>query len=127
KHTIKGIILSLATNLIMFFLLGLILNNDAFAQALGCQQASFHINLLVFSILYTPLSLVLDVFGNLLSRKHEYQADAFVKANGYGEQLISALKKISSSTLSNLTPHPAFVFFHYSHPTLYQRVKALVN
>jgi STE24 endopeptidase len=125
RHTIKGMAFSLPMNLLLFVLLGLILSNNAFAQAVGCSQASFHINMLVFSILYVPISLIIDLVENIISRRHEYQADAFVKENGYSVQLISALKKISSSALSNLTPHRAFVFFNYSHPTLYQRIKAL--
>jgi STE24 endopeptidase len=60
-----------------------------------------------------------------ISRHNEYAADRYVKENGDAEALISALKKLSSKNLSNLTPHPAYVFFHYSHPTLLQRIKAL--
>lgn len=125
RHTLKGIALSLPMNLLLFVLLGWALNSDALAQALGCPQASFHINLLAFSLLYTPVSTLLDLASNALSRKHEYQADAFVKANGYAPQLVSALKKISAQALSNLTPHPWYVFVHYSHPTLCQRITAL--
>ncbi len=124
-HTMQSVALSMVTNLLLFVLLGWALHSNALAQALGCQQASFHINLLVFSMLYTPISTLLDLFSNALSRRNEYQADAFVKANGYAPQLISSLKKISVQALSNLTPHPWYVFVHYSHPTLYQRITAL--
>lgn len=127
KHTIKHIVVSLLTNLLMFYLLGLVLKYDVFAQAAGCEKASFHVNLLVFGVLYTPLSLLMGLAGNVLSRSNEFQADAFVKENGMADALVSALKKLSAQSLSNLTPHPAYVFFNYSHPTLYERVKALLN
>lgn len=127
KHTIKHIVVSLLTNLLMFYLLGLVLKYDVFAQAAGCEKASFHVNMLVFGVLYTPLSLLMGLAGNVLSRSNEFQADAFVKENGMADALVSALKKLSAQSLSNLTPHPAYVFFNYSHPTLYERVKALLN
>lgn len=127
KHTIKHIVVSLLTNLLMFYLLGLVLKYDVFAQAAGCEKASFHVNMLVFGVLYTPLSLLMGLAGNFLSRSNEFQADAFVKENGMADALVSALKKLSAQSLSNLTPHPAYVFFNYSHPTLYERVKALLN
>lgn len=127
KHTIKHMVVSLLTNLLMFYLLGLVLKYDVFAQAAGCETASFHVNMLVFGVLYTPLSLLLGLAGNVLSRSNEFQADDFVKENGMADALVSALKKLSAQSLSNLTPHPAYVFFNYSHPTLYERVKALMN
>lgn len=127
KHTIKHMVVSLLTNLLMFYLLGLVLKYDVFAQAAGCETASFHVNMLVFGVLYTPLSLLLGLAGSVLSRSNEFQADAFVKENGMADALVSALKKLSAQSLSNLTPHPAYVFFNYSHPTLYERVKALMD
>lgn len=127
KHTIKHMVVSLLTNLLMFYLLGLVLKYDVFAQAAGCETASFHVNMLVFGVLYTPLSLLLGLAGNVLSRSNEFQADAFVKENGMADALVSALKKLSAQSLSNLTPHPAYVFLNYSHPTLYERVKALMD
>ncbi len=124
-HIVQSVALSMVMNLLLFVLLGWALHSDALAQALGCAQASFHINLLAFSMLYTPISTLLDLFSNALSRRNEYQADAFVKANAYAPQLVAALKKISAQALSNLTPHPWYVFVYYSHPTLYQRITAL--
>lgn len=125
KDTLKGMLLNLPYTLLIFYLLGWMLGNDALAQALGGSQASFHLNVIAFGILYAPVSLLLGLVMNVLSRKHEYGADAFVKENGLNQELISALKKISSKALSNLTPHPASVFVNYSHPTLLQRVEAL--
>lgn len=125
KHVLKGFLLSLPFNLLLFFLLGLTLKSELPALAIGGTEASFHLNALVFFTLYTPVSLVPDLLGNIFSRRHEYQADAFAVKYGYGTALISALKKLSSSSLSNLMPHPLYVFFNYSHPTLYQRIKKI--
>ena len=100
------------------------MNYSLLAGAIGCEP-SFHVNMFLFSILYSPLSLLLSLLGNYVSRKNEYEADAFARANGLHEALISALKKLSVNSLSNPNPHPAFVFVHYSHPTLVQRIRAL--
>jgi len=126
KHTLKNMLLNLPYSLLIFFLIGVMLKSNVLAQALGGAHASFHLNMLAFGILYSPVSLVLGLGMNILSRKFEYQADSYVKENGLNNELISSLKKISSKALSNLTPHPAYVFVHYSHPTLLQRVKALI-
>ncbi|MBR3566367.1 MAG: M48 family metallopeptidase [Paludibacteraceae bacterium] len=124
-HTLKSIISSSLLNLIMFALLGIILKYDIFAQAIGCETASFHINMLVFALLYTPISTILEFCENISSRRHEYQADHFVKENGMAQHLITSLKKLTTDNLSNPIPHPVVVFCLYSHPTLYQRIKAL--
>ena len=122
KHVLKGMLYSIPSSLLLFFLLGWMLGSDVLAQALGGTKAVFHLNAIAFFTLYTPISDLLGILGNVLSRKHEYEADAFAQQYGYGEQLISGLKKLSSQSLSNLMPHPLYVFFNYSHPTLYQRI-----
>jgi STE24 endopeptidase len=71
--------------------------------------------------------LVLDITTNVLSRKFEYQADAYAAEYGYALQLESGLKKLTATSLGNLMPHPLYVFFHYSHPTLYQRISRLIH
>ena len=125
KHTLINFLISMPTTLILFFVFGLILQSDELAQALGGTKASFHLNALAFSILYSPISLVLDIATNVLSRRFEYQADEYANSHGYGAQLVSGLKKLSATSLSNLMPHPLYVFFHYSHPTLYQRISKI--
>jgi len=126
KHTLINFMISMPTTLLLFFIFGLILKSDALAQALGGTVASFHLNALAFSILYSPISMILDIFTNVLSRKFEYQADAFAASHGYAPQLESGLKKLTATSLGNLTPHPLYVFFNYSHPTLYQRISKLI-
>ncbi len=122
KHVLKNYLFSLPFSLLLFYLLGWMLNSDLLAQVLGGEKAVFHLNAIAFFTLYTPISTLLDLAGNILSRRFEYQADAYANKHGFGEQLISGLKKLSAKSLSNLLPHPWYVFFNYSHPTLYQRI-----
>jgi len=123
-HTIKGMITSLGTSLVMFVLLGLTLRYNLCAGAIGCV-ASFHINMYLFYTLYDPIDTVISLFSNATSRRHEFEADNFTKQCSLASSQISALKKLSAHALSNPTPHPAFVFFHYSHPTLLARIRNL--
>ena len=107
------------------FVFSLFVGSPVLSKALGVENPNFHIGLVAFGILYTPFSFVLGIFMNLLSRKNEYQADAFAAQHFNPGSLASALKKLSVKNLSNLTPHPLYVFFHYSHPTLLQRLERI--
>ena len=125
KHTLQGIVLSVIQMGVTFYLVSLFLKLPILSQALEVNQPSFHIGIIAFGILYSPFSLIIGLLMNILSRKNEYEADAFADEFFNEEHLINALKKLSVNNLSNLTPHPWYVFFHYSHPTLLQRIKAL--
>ncbi len=125
QHIPKNMILSTLQTGILFFLLAEFLYMEELSLALGASEWQLHLNLLAFGILYEPVSILAGLFMNSVSRKFEYQADAFA-ANNYGKKpLIEGLKKLSIKHLSNLTPHPAYVFFHYSHPPILKRIKAL--
>jgi STE24 endopeptidase len=125
KHVIQGLLISLVQTGIILFIFSLLINNTNLSKALGVDVPNFHIGLVAFGILYSPVSFVLGIFMNLLSRKNEYQADEFAAVNFKPEALASALKKLSVKNLSNLTPHKTYVFFHYSHPTLLQRLEKI--
>jgi STE24 endopeptidase len=125
KHTTTGFIISTLQSALTFYLFSLFVGVDSFALALGGEEASFHLGLIAFGILYSPISMIIGLGTNKFSRINEYQADRFARDHYEGGKLISSLKKLSKNTLSNLTPHPAYVFFHYSHPTLLQRIRAL--
>ncbi|BAX82187.1 M48 family metallopeptidase [Labilibaculum antarcticum] len=125
KHTLSGILLSLLQTGFMFYIFSLIISNPLLSEALGAKQHGFHLGLIAFGILYSPISTFLGLGMNLLSRKNEYEADDYALKNYDGKALGNALKKLSVSSLSNLTPHPVYVFFYYSHPSLLQRLKAL--
>ncbi|MBT3385266.1 MAG: M48 family metallopeptidase [Prolixibacteraceae bacterium] len=122
KHVIQGLLISLAQTGVVLFIFSLLINNPNLSKALGVDIPNFHIGLVAFGILYSPVSFVLGIFMNILSRKNEYQADEFAAVNFNPVDLASALKKLSVKNLSNLTPHKKYVFFHYSHPTLLQRL-----
>jgi STE24 endopeptidase len=124
KHIYKSMLISIVSTGIIFFIFGQIMNSDILGAVLGTPK-SFHIALVVFSMLYSPISLITTPLMNLFSRKNEYEADAYAKESYDAEPLISGLKKMSINHLSNLQPHPYYVFFHYSHPPLSARVEAL--
>jgi len=125
KHTLISTVLGTLQTGLMLFLLSLVIGSPLFAEALGASQTSFHIGALTFSLLYAPLSLVLGVIMNIVSRANEFEADRFAKENYDASSLQTSLKKLSSDSLSNFNPHPAYVFFHYSHPPLLKRLAAL--
>lgn len=125
KHTLHTMMVSLFTSGVMLYILSLFLKSTALSSALGAAEPSFHINALAFGILYSPVSFILGIFMNIVSRKNEYEADRFAAENFKAEPLIEGLKKLSVKSLSNLRPHKWYVFFNYSHPTLLQRIDAL--
>jgi len=125
NHIIVNLLASILTTGFTLWLLSLFVGSPALSQALGVEEPSFHIGLIAFGILYSPISEITGLLMNYLSRKFEYQADNYAK-NTYGAApLISSLKKLTKNSLSNLTPHKAYVFMHYSHPTLLQRFRNL--
>ena len=125
KHILFTLILSVFLTGLMLFLFSLVVNNPSLSLALGAEKTSFHLGLIAFGILYSPLSLIIGMFSNYISRKNEFEADHFVCENFKPEILATALKKLSVKNLSNMMPHPAYVFFHYSHPPLLSRLEKL--
>jgi STE24 endopeptidase len=125
KHTLTGTIQGIVQTGIMLFILSLFLGNPHLSQALGAGQGSFHLDILVFGLLYSPLSEIIGIISNIISRKHEFEADAYAKKTYNGQALSDALKKLSADNLSNLKPHPAYVFVHYSHPPVLERLRQL--
>jgi STE24 endopeptidase len=127
KHIVKGMLISTLHSGVMLYLLGQFINRPELSLALGVEQSSFHIGIIAFSLLYSPISTILGIAGNMLSRRHEYQADEFAARHYKPEPLQEALKKLSVNNLSNLRPHPLHVFINYSHPPLLQRLEHLSN
>jgi STE24 endopeptidase len=125
KHIPVSTVLSLALTGLMLFMLSLFIHSPELAEALGAKEQSFYIGMLGFSLLYSPVSTIIGIGMNIVSRKNEYEADAFAKETYNSEAMQSALKKLSVDNLSNFTPHPWYVFFYYSHPSLLQRLNAL--
>ena len=125
KHVYMTIGIGMLGTALTLFTLGLCVESPLLPAALGVTGKSIPLSLIVFSILYEPISFIIGILTSLMSRKNEYQADRFAAMHSNSDDLISALKKLSSSSLSNLTPHPLYVFLKYSHPTLLQRVNSL--
>lgn len=125
KHIIFNVTASILITGFTLYILSLFINSPILSEALGVGTHSFHIGLIAFGILYSPISEITGILMNYISRKFEYQADNYAKETFDRKPLISSLKKLSKNSLSNLTPHPSYVFMHYSHPTLLQRVRNL--
>ena len=125
KHTLSMFIFSNIQTFATFALLGWLLGYPELSKALGAEESSFHLSALTFFILFTPLSIVLGLLNNSWSRHNEFEADTFAKKTDDAVALKSALKKISTDSLANLSPHPLYVAFNYTHPPLAQRLKNL--
>jgi len=124
-HIIINLIISILLTGVTLFILSLFINNPEFSYAIGVTEPSFHAALICFGILYTPISEITGLVMNILSRKFEFEADDYAKTTYEALPLINSLKKLSKNSLSNLTPHSAYVFLHYSHPPLIQRIRNL--
>jgi STE24 endopeptidase len=125
KHIIYSMIISWLQIGFMLWLLSKFIFSLQLSAALGVPHLAIHINLIAFGILFEPVSLATGILMNMLSRKNEFEADAFAARTADKQSFISALIRLSTDNLSNLKPHPAYVFFHYSHPTLLQRIRAI--
>lgn len=126
KHIIIAMFLSVVNMGIVFFLLSVFLNNRLLFEAFYMDNLSIYASLLFFSLLYSPVEFILSVFLQALSRRHEFQADRYaVETYSGGSALVEALKKLSRKNLSNLTPHPFYVFLNYSHPPVLRRIERI--
>jgi len=125
KHVLYGLITSILSTGLLLYVMSLVLGSADLAGALGADKASFHMGILAFGMLYGPVSTLLGIAGNYVSRKHEYAADRFAATHSSAEAMSSGLKRLHILTLSNLRPHPFTVFVTNSHPTLLQRLAAI--
>ena len=125
KHIIKNMVTSVLQTGVMFLLLSIFLNSQGLFEAFYMEQASVYAGLIFFGLLYAPIDMILSVIMQMVSRKHEFEADEFAATTFQREPMVQALKKLSKDNLSNLTPHPFYVFLNYSHPPVLQRIKAI--
>ena len=126
RHIFKSMAISILTTGLMFYILSLFINNRELFAAFKMEETSIYASLFFFGFLYTPIEMILSIFGKLLSRKYEYDADGYsVKTYKKPDSMIEALKKLSVENLSNLTPHPLKVFISYSHPPVIKRIQAI--
>lgn len=125
KHILFNLGASVAMTGLTLFVLSLFVNHPELSLAIGVTEPSFHAALLSFALLYSPISELTGLVMNYFSRRFEFQADNYARETFAADPLISSLKKLSRNHLSNLTPHPAYVFVHYSHPPLAERIRNL--
>jgi len=125
KHVLYGLITSIISTGIIFYIMSLFIGNPLMAAALGSVHASFHLGIMAFALLYSPISMVTGIIGSYFSRRNEYVADKFAVEKFSAESMKNGLKKLSVINLSNLRPHPLTVFVNYSHPTLLQRLETI--
>lgn len=125
KHVFSGLLMSVIQIGVMTFFFELCLKLPEISQALGGSDVSFHLGLIGFTIIFSPISMMSGILMNYISRKNEFEADSYAKETYNGDDLSLALKKLSVDSLSNIYPHPLYVFFHYSHPPLIKRLRAL--
>jgi STE24 endopeptidase len=125
KHIIWGYVLSILQIVFTLFVLSKMIFTENVSLALGGTEHAIHLNLLAFGILFSPISGITGLFMNMYSRKNEFEADAYARETFDGKALSNALKRLSVDSLSDLYPHPLYVFFHYSHPPLLKRLEAL--
>lgn len=126
RHILQGLIVSILHTGIMLYLLSVFMDYSGLYEAFDMDQPSVYTGLLFFGLLYMPIEMVLSIVMNIWTRRMEYQADSFMaRTVEEPEDFTNALKKLSADSLSNLTPHPFNVFLNYSHPPLWQRIRAI--
>lgn len=125
KHIIFNLVTSILLTGLTLYILSVFISNPLLSNAIGVETPSFHVGLIAFGLLYSPISELTGLVMNYISRVFEYQADNYAKNTYKAEPLVTSLKKLSKNSLSNLTPHKAYVFMHYSHPTLLERLRNL--
>ena len=126
KHILKSMVISILHMGLVFYLLSLFLGNKGLFAAFYMENMSVYAGLIFFGMLYAPIEMILSIFMQVFSRKNEYEADKYASdTTGKPADMIDALKKLSVNNLSNLTPHPLYVFLNYSHPPVLQRIRAL--
>ena len=127
RHILKMSAMGLAQTGLMLYLLSRFMHLPALYEAFCVPTPSVQAALVSFAILCRPLDAILTVIGHGISRRYEFAADRFAAATTGSRPLIEALKKLSVDNLSNLKPHPLYVFFNYSHPPVLQRIAALTR
>lgn len=126
KHILQSMILGIVQMGIMLYLLSLFISYQGLFDAFYMPQKSVYAGLIFFGMLYSPLGFFIDIFMQMLSRKNETAADRFsVETTQDPHSMAEALKKLSINNLSNLLPHPLYVFLNYSHPPVLQRIQSI--
>jgi STE24 endopeptidase len=126
KHILQRMTITIVHTGVMFFLLSIFISHKGLFDAFYMEQSSIYAGLIFFGMLYAPIELILSIFLQILSRKNEYEADRFAaETTENPETMVNGLKKLAKDNLSNLPPHPFYVFLNYSHPPILDRIRAI--
>ena len=129
KHILQSMVIGILHTGVMFYLLSIFLSHQGLFEAFYMENAAatpIYAGLIFFGMLFSPIEMILSVFMQIFSRKNEFEADRYAaETTGDPESMVSALKKLSAHNLSNLTPHPFYVFLNYSHPPVLERIRAI--
>jgi len=126
KHIFQTMVIGVLQMGVMFYLLSIFISYPGLFDAFFMDQKSVYAGMIFFGMLYSPIDFFVGIFIQMVSRKNEYTADRFaVETTGLAGPMINALKKLSANNLSNLVPHPFYVFLNYSHPPVLQRIQAI--
>ena len=129
KHILQSMVIGILHTGVMFYLLSIFLSHQGLFEAFYMENAAatpIYAGLIFFGMLFSPIEMILSVFMQIFSRKNEFEADRYAaETTGDPESMVSALKKLSAHNLSNLTPHPLYVFLNYSHPPVLERIRAI--
>lgn len=127
RHTLKNLFLSIITLSLFLLFLYICIKEDSISIAFGFKQANFGFGALIFILILTPLSVIINALTNPISRKFEYEADYYAAVNTSKESMIESLKVLARENFANLTPHPFYVKILYTHPPIADRIKAINN
>jgi STE24 endopeptidase len=126
KHIRRMLVVQGVFLFVTLYILSLLINYQPLFTAFGFDRPSNHVALVLFSFVYGPATFYIGPLINLLSRKHEYEADRFaVQTLGDARPMEEALVNLTVKNLSNLTPHPWYSAYHYSHPSPVERISAI--
>jgi STE24 endopeptidase len=126
RHIVQRLVAAVVQLAVLFLCMGMVLTNAGLAEAFGLERPTLWLGFVFFMILFEPVQLLIGIAGNVWSRRHEFEADAYAASvTGGPEAMMGALKRLARDSLSNLTPHPLYVFLHYSHPPMLERLAAL--
>ena len=126
RHVVSGMALGVLHTGVLLFLFSLVMENQSLFEAFSMKSTSIYATIVFFSLLFTPIELIISPVMHFISRRNEYQADQWaVETTTSNNNLISGLKKLAAENLANLSPHPLFVVLNYSHPPLFNRVESI--
>ncbi|KAJ2753017.1 zinc metalloprotease [Coemansia pectinata] len=125
NHVLRMLSAVQVQTFVIFFAFSHFIGEEAMYRSFGMDTMPVLIGFTFFQYLYQPLDSLLTFASNVMSRKHEFEADEFSKKLGYGKELASSLIKLQIENKGNMNPDPLYSAYHYSHPPLVERLNAI--